>query len=102
MTDILKAYLTARTQLQQEKTALESRLQEINRVLDGSVAATSMVSPVPKRRGRPPKSKTAAAVTAVADAKPKKRTMSAAARAAMSAAAKARWAKRKAAGKNRL
>ncbi len=99
MTDILKSYLNARTQLQQEKTALESRLHEINRVLNGSVADSSIASPTPKRRGRPPKAKT---VAVVADAKPKKRRMSAAGRAAISAAAKARWAKRKAAGKNRL
>lgn len=100
MADILKTYVTARAELQQEKTALEARLQEINRVLNGS-----QIPLVLKRRGRPPKlSKVKAVpVPAIATAKPKKkRKMSAAARARIAAAAKARWAKRKAEGKNKL
>jgi len=68
--------------MQQEKSTLESRLQAINRVLDGTAPRPSIA---PARRGRPPKAKT------IADEKPRKRKMSAAARAAISASAKARW-----------
>jgi len=38
MTDILKTFLKARTNLRQEKTQLESRLREINSVLGGAAA----------------------------------------------------------------
>lgn len=94
MTDIVKAYLDARTKLHHEKTAMESRLREINKVLEQSALNTARSAPV--RRGRPP------TVKANADGKPRKRKMSAAGRAAISAATKARWAKAKAAGKKRL
>ena len=94
MTDIVKACLDARTKLQHEKTAMEFRLREINKVLEQPALPTAGVAPV--RRGRPP------TVKSNADGESRKRKMSAAGRAAISAAAKARWAKRKAAGKNKL
>jgi hypothetical protein len=68
--------------------------------------AASAVTPIKRRRrpGRPKRSKTLAVInkiraTVVAQAPRKKRTMSAKARAAISAAQKARWAKVKAAAK---
>ena len=94
MTDIVKAYLDARTKLQHEKTAMESRLRDINKVLEQSALPTAGGAVI--RRGRPP------TVKANAEGKPRKRKMSAAGRAAISAAAKARWAKVKAAGKKKL
>ena len=78
MTDILKSYLEARQKLQQEKTQLQSRLREINGVLHG----------VPLSKANEPVAR---------PTKPKGRKMSAAARARIAAAAKARWAKVKAA-----
>jgi len=91
MTDILKAYLGIRTKLQQEKSSLESRLRDINKVLQAAAVPAAAVAPV--RRGRPA---TAPAI------KRRKRRMSPEARAKMAVAAKARWAKAKAAGKKRL
>lgn len=65
----------------QEK--IESLTSELNSLLNGTTE--------PKRLGRPPGS-----------GKKGKRTMSTAARARIAAAARARWAKAKKAGRNRL
>ena len=91
MTDILKTYLDARTKLQQEKNTLESRLRDINKVLQSDSMPAVAITPV--RRGRPASAPTI---------KRRKRRMSPEARARMAAAAKARWAKAKAAGKKKL
>ena len=112
----LNQYLKLQKALQNEKSRIEARLSDINRVLGGDVPA---VTPVPlatsKRGGRRTfsaatkakmaaaqkarwaKLKGKAAVVAAADPAPKKkRKMSAAGRAAIKAAQKARWAKVKA------
>ena len=77
MTDLLKAYLDARTGLQKEKATLESRLREIKSVLGDAALPTA----APQGQAAEPA---------------KRRKMSAAARARIAAAAKARWAKVKA------
>ena len=115
MTDILKTFLKARTNLRQEKTQLESRLREINTVLGGA-AAPKAAEPIvesgkPKRRRMSAAARARIAAAAKArwakikgaePTKPKRHKMSAAARAKMAAAARARWAKAKAAGRKRL
>ena len=73
------------------KAQLEQKLATVNAII------AEMGVTAPKKRGRKPGSKVAKAD------KPKgKRKMSAAGRARIAAAAKARWAKVKAAGKKRL
>ncbi len=77
--DSLKKYVTLRTALLAEKTKLESRLAAINRAL-GSASASAPAAEKPERK------------------RPK---FSAAARAAIAAAQRARWAKFKAAKKGK-
>lgn len=75
-TDSLKQYVTLHQTLNAEKAKLEARLSAINKALGGSLAkVTTVGSPV------------------------KKKKFSAAARAAIAAAQRARWAKIKAAKK---
>jgi len=74
--DSLKTYITLRQSLLTEKAKLEARLSAINKALGGS-----------------------APTTVAAAGQPKKKKFSAAARAAISAAQRARWAKIKAAKK---
>lgn len=74
------------------KEELEQKLEAVNKVI------ADMGEEAPKRRGRPAKAGAAPAPTA----KRGRRKMSAAAKAMLSAAAKARWKKAKAAGKSRL
>ena len=73
MKDILEQYTALRTQLQKERAELQARLAGIAAALDGQI-------PVPK-----PAAEANAPAT-------RKRRMSAAGRAAIRAAAKARWA----------
>jgi len=117
-TDIVKQYVSLRNELEKEKTHLESRLEQINEVLKGSVIRLSTGSTgVLQTRGRrkmgAARARIPAAATArwakrgssVAVSKParkRRRKVNAAARAKLSAAAKARWAKAKAAGKKTL
>ena len=75
--DSLKQYVTLHQTLNAEKAKLEARLSAINKALGGSLAKVSAV-------GRPAK---------------KRKKFSAAARAAIAAAQRARWAKIKAAKK---
>lgn len=76
-TDSLKQYVSLRQSLLNEKKTLEARLQSINSALNGvAKAAAANVAPVAKK---------------------KKGGMSAAGRARIAAAQKARWAKVKAA-----
>ena len=91
MTDFLKAYVEARAKLQQEKSTIESRLRDINEVFQAAGMPAAVVARV--RRGRPASAPTM---------KRRKRRMSREARAKMAAAAKARWAKAKAAGRKKL
>ena len=76
-TDSLKQYVSLRQSLLNEKKTLEARLQSINSALNGvAKAAAANVAPVAKK---------------------KKGGMSAAGRARIAAAQRARWAKVKAA-----
>ena len=98
--DIITDYLSAQSALLQEKSRLENRLVEISQALNqtapAAAAAAAAPAPVVVRRG--PGRPKGSGVKAAPPAAPKgKRTMSAAARARISAAAKARWAKVKAA-----
>lgn len=89
MTDILNSYLEAQQKLQQEKTQIESRLQQINSVLEGTAQPKA-------RRGRPPKAAKSPAIESPAPKTGRKsRKRSAAVRAKMAAAQQARWAKLK-------
>ena len=78
--DSLKKYVTLRTALLAEKTKLESRLSAINRALGSATATKAPAAEKPARK------------------RPK---FSAAARAAIAAAQRARWAKIKAAKKSK-
>ena len=82
--DSLTRFVNLRVELHNEKAAVESRLAEITRVLGGSVPAAKAQAPAP-------------ANLAPANPAPKsqQRTMSAATRAKIAAAVKARWAKTK-------
>ena len=77
--DSLTRFVNLRVELHNEKAALESRLDEITRVLGGSVPAAKAQAPAPANLA--PKSQ--------------QRTMSAATRAKIAAAVKARWARTK-------
>jgi len=118
----LNKYLRLQTALLNERTRIEARLSDINRVLGGDMSAASPAPSATSRRGgarkfsAATKAKMAAAQKArwaklkgkasVVSATPsanqpsaapkKKRKMSAAGRAAIKAAQKARWAKVKA------
>ncbi len=83
--DSLKQYVNLRQSLLAEKSELETRLEAINLALNSA--------PKTARVGRPP-----GAVTVVGKVA-KKKKISAAGRAAIAAALKARWAKIKAAKK---
>ena len=112
----LNQYLKLQTALLNEKSRIEARLSDINRVLGGDVSAASPAPVATSKRGgarkfsAATKAKMAAAqkarwaklkgkavvgaVVAAADPAPKKkRKMSAAGRAAIKAAQQARWAK---------
>ena len=109
--DIIANYLAAQSALLQEKSRLEQRLVEITEALNQTAAGASVpaiaklssdliagagLTPVVARRG--PGRPKGSGVKAAAPAAPKgRRTMSAAARARIAAAARARWAKVKAA-----
>lgn len=69
---------------------LEQLKQELSRI-DNAIAALSELGQNSPRRGRPPKSSSAAPATGGR----KRRTMSAAARAKIAAAQRARWARQK-------
>jgi hypothetical protein len=75
MKDSLKQYVSLHQSLNAEKSRLEARLKDINQALSGSVKVTAKGKPF------------------------KKKKFSAAARAAIAAAQRARWAKIKAAKK---
>jgi hypothetical protein len=77
-TDSLKQYVSLRQSLLAEKKTLEARLQSINSALNGAFKTTAL--------------KAAPAAAAVPVIK-KRKTMSAAGRAKIVAAQKARWAK---------
>ena len=77
--DALKQYVSLRQSLLAEKKQLETRLASINSALNGVFKAASAVVDAPVKK--------------------KKRKLSAAARAKIAAAQKARWAKVKAAKK---
>jgi len=111
----LNRYLKLQKALQNEKSRIEARLSDINRVLGGDVSAVNPVPSATSKRGGARKFSAAtkakmaaaqkarwarlkggakpAAATASAPAPKKKRKMSAAGRAAIVAAAKARWAR---------
>ena len=119
-TDSLTPYTSARKALLQEKAQLEGRLQQLNhalgQTLDQALPEVAVISKSSTRTVRRVKrgiSMKAAVLevtkgnpmtkpVAKAAKPPKKRKMSAAAKAALSAAAKPRWAKIKAAGGKRL
>ena len=92
MTDIVKAYVQLRNKLAAEKASIESRLEKLNAALKSAAApmpaAVAVVAAVATKSVKP--------------GKIKRRKISAEGRAKMAAAAKARWAKRKAAGKRTL
>jgi hypothetical protein len=90
MTNISADQLRRAAQIKDQIESLES---ELSKILGGGGNGV----PSPARRGRPAK----VADVATQGMKPK-RKMSAAGRAKIAAAAKARWAKAKAAGKNSL
>lgn len=98
--DIIADYLSAQSALLQEKSRLENRLVEISQALNqtapGAPSAVAAPAAVVVRRG-PGRPKGSGVKTAAPAAPKGKRSMSAAARARISAAAKARWAKVKAA-----
>ena len=75
--DILKQFASLQKALTEEKASLEARLQELNRVLGAESSASASET----------------ADSGVSPAGKKKRTMSAAGRAKIIAAQKARWAK---------
>jgi len=116
----LNKYLKLQTALLNERTRIEARLSDINRVLGGDVSVVTPASSATSRRGgsrkfsAATKAKMAAAQkarwarlkggavvvpatpTSPSSAGKKKRKMSAAGKAAIIAATKARWAKIKA------
>ena len=118
--DNLKQYVSARKALLQEKVQLEGRLQQLNQALgqalDQAPPAVAVIAKSPTRtvrrvkRGISMKAAVLEVTTgnpmtkpvAKAAKPPKKRKMSAAAKAALSVVAKARWAKIKAAGGKKL
>ena len=90
LSDFTTAQLTRALELRQQIDALQNELN----ALEGT--------PVEKKRGRPPGKGRKKLMAAEKPARKGRRKMSAAAKATLSAAAKTRWAKAKAAGKRSL
>ena len=119
-TDILQQYVSAHSALLHEKAQVEARLRQLNhalgQTLDQALPEVAVISKSSTRtvrrvkRGISMKAAVLEVTTgnpmtkpvAKAAKPPKKRKMSAAAKAALSVVAKARWAKIKAAGGKKL
>ena len=97
-TDTLKTYQLVRQKLLAEKAQIEKRLRQINDALE--VPTTSVASVAAIKLPRYGRKLKFAAKTGLR--KGGKRYLSPAARAKIAAKVKARWAKVKAAGKNKL